>query len=70
MQIQEYINKIRFNKEWSSTSFNEEDTYTFFGDGAGDFEKVCSSATKKQVQDYIKDCEQQIQFANAYLKLL
>lgn len=56
-KIEKYINEIRV--------FGQE--YSFYGDGAGDFEKIGTDTTLECVLDYINVCTEQIRLASEYI---
>ena len=68
--IKDYINSIGIRKEFNTKKFEDEDYYTFFGDGTGDFQVVSNSSTKEVVEEYIVYCKQQIEIAEKYLNSL
>jgi hypothetical protein len=67
-EIREYINSISKYKEYSFVTYKDETAFRFFGDGQGDSEEIGNSATKEVVENYILDCQEQIEIAKEYLK--
>lgn len=65
--IVDYINRINVYSELSLTSFEMEAVFEFYGDGEGDFETMSNSTTKKCIESYIVDCENQIKLAKELL---
>lgn len=69
-QIKLFISKIRLTKEYRIFFSKEEDVFIFYGDGLGKFEQEGTSATKEVVEDYIRECLDQVRIANRYLDRL
>lgn len=58
--IEEYITKIEYSRMRNS--------WTFIGDGTGDFAQYQADTTQNCLIDYISDCEEQIKLAKQYLE--
>ena len=66
-EIERYINSIQTYDSLTMDG-DVKTKFTFYGDGAGDFEEICDSAPEQIVKEYIKYCKDQIQLAKLYLK--
>jgi hypothetical protein len=66
--IDRFINEIK--KEDLLNNYYEKlgDKYIFYGDGFGDFEERSDKTTKNCLENYIKDCEEQIKLAKEVLE--
>lgn len=64
--IEDYITSIGYG--WINP-YDGSKSYTFYGDGIGDFEQCKNSAKIEVVQDYIEYCQRQIELAHEYIKL-
>jgi hypothetical protein len=66
--IELYINSIRKETYFSNVSFQEEERFTFQGDGEGDFEECSDKTTEHCLENHIDDCLNQIKLAQECLK--
>jgi len=66
--IEKYLNYIEV---CDITNFDEtKRTFSFFGDGKGDWENIGNCTRKEVIKNYINDCREQIKLAKEYLKTI
>lgn len=65
--ITEYISFIRRFEELNPTTGEFYTDYLICGDGMGDFEERSNQATEKCLENYIKECNNQIEIAKELL---
>lgn len=67
--IERYINSIS-TFDALTPDGEMKTTFSFYGDGCGDFEETADSAPKQVVKEYIKYCQEQIRLSKLYLETL
>ena len=68
--LRKYINSIHPTTKYDFHRGEDVRSFSFRGDGEGDFEEYdVSDATPELVKNYIQYCENQIHYANEYLRL-
>jgi|WetSurMetagenome_2_1015567.scaffolds.fasta_scaffold69529_4 hypothetical protein len=63
--IDNFITDIFIDKD----IIDDTTTWSFVGDGVGDFEQESDCALETPLLEYIEHCEEQIYFAKEYLRL-
>ena len=68
-KIERYINDISKFQYISCATGEIVNKYDFRGDGQGDFEDISDKTTKECLENYIAECEKQIEIAKECLDI-